>query len=412
MPRRSGCRGRQRVAALGVVDHQRHRAGKQCADSLQRPRAEPADHLAHHQRREVHDRGRLAVVAALDRVDALDRRRVERIAAQPVEPIGGEQNDPAPADASLERPSAPAPRHRAQSRRSRSPRPTTTRSIPARSRLRSALQKPAALTRASTCRGLPLPHLERDRLALGPRRPAEPRIASRPSAPATSASRGSYSLISGCSVPSPPRLHRADWRRPGRSARALRAPTLSKATRSARPSRAALAAATPRAAGEVSVAMTERLGHLVGDRQRDSAGACADLEHRLGRGPSATSTSSSVSGRGIRTRRSTSSSIRRKPLTAEDVGDRFALDPAADHRRELRAARSGRRRDRRRSRPLEPVASQQELGVQPRVVDAGASRASVAASERFAECRRRQPLASWPSAPRGARASPRPPAPR
>ena len=102
-------------------------------------RAEPLDQLAHRQRREVHDRGGLAVVAALDPVDALDRRRVERIAGEPVEAVGGEDGDPAGGDAALQR----------RSRRIGAARLTETTSVMARcsplpsdSPLRSLLPSP------------------------------------------------------------------------------------------------------------------------------------------------------------------------------------------------------------------------------------------------------------------------------
>ena len=65
----------ERVAPLGVGDDQRHRPRQQGADRRFRPRPQPRDQLADRQRREVHDRRGLAVVAALEPVDLRDRRR-------------------------------------------------------------------------------------------------------------------------------------------------------------------------------------------------------------------------------------------------------------------------------------------------------------------------------------------------
>ena len=93
----------ERVAAPRVRDDQRHRARQQRRDRLAGARSERRDQLAHRQRGEVHDRRRLAVVAALDRVDPLDRRRVERVAGEPVEAVGGKHRHPARGDTALER---------------------------------------------------------------------------------------------------------------------------------------------------------------------------------------------------------------------------------------------------------------------------------------------------------------------
>ena len=81
--------------------------------------AEARDQLAHRQRREVHDRRGLALVAALELVDALDRLRVERIAGEPVEGVGGEDRDPAAGDARARARRGRRRRRRARSRRSR-----------------------------------------------------------------------------------------------------------------------------------------------------------------------------------------------------------------------------------------------------------------------------------------------------
>ena len=65
----------ERVEAGGVGDHQRHRARQRRRDRLAGARPHGRDQLAHRQRREEHHRRGLAVVAALDRVDPLDRGR-------------------------------------------------------------------------------------------------------------------------------------------------------------------------------------------------------------------------------------------------------------------------------------------------------------------------------------------------
>ena len=93
----------QRIALLGVGDDQRHRPRQQRADGGRGARAEPGDQLPHRQRREVHDRRGLAVVAPLEAVDTGDRRRVERVAGEAVEPVGGEHGDAAAGDAAFQR---------------------------------------------------------------------------------------------------------------------------------------------------------------------------------------------------------------------------------------------------------------------------------------------------------------------
>ena len=105
----------ERVAVVRVGDHQRDRPRQQGADRGGGARAEAGDQLPHRQRREVHDRRGLAVVAALEPVDALDRPRVERIAGEAVEAVGREDGD-----AAARRCSAPAPSGRPGRRRSRS----------------------------------------------------------------------------------------------------------------------------------------------------------------------------------------------------------------------------------------------------------------------------------------------------
>ena len=91
----SGARGWRRPGSPGPG------SSAPTASRVRGPRL--VDQLAHRQRREVHDRRGLAVVAALDPVDALDRRRVERVAGEPVEAVGGKDRDAAAGDAALER---------------------------------------------------------------------------------------------------------------------------------------------------------------------------------------------------------------------------------------------------------------------------------------------------------------------
>ena len=161
----------ERVAVLGVREDEGERAREQRRDRLAAALAEAGEELAHRQRREVHDRRGLAVVAALDRVDALDRVGAERVAGEPVEAVGREQGDAAGEDAAVERRRGPRRRRRARSRRPRSaliaarPRPARSRRGPARV---STSPKPASATRPATAGRLPDPDLERDRVAAGP----------------------------------------------------------------------------------------------------------------------------------------------------------------------------------------------------------------------------------------------------
>ena len=93
----------ERVAVFGVVHHQGHRARKQGADRLPGSRPEGREQLAHRERREEHHRRRLAVLAPLEGVDAIDGGAVGGIAGQPVERVGGKQRDPPFRDAPLQR---------------------------------------------------------------------------------------------------------------------------------------------------------------------------------------------------------------------------------------------------------------------------------------------------------------------
>ena len=209
----------QRVAVAGVGDDQRHRARQQGADRGGGARAEPGDQLPHRQRREVHDRRGLAVVAALEPVDPRDRRRRR-------------------ADRRRARRGRRRGRRRRRRRRCSAPAPSAA-AAPSRS-IETKLGHPrsAAPTRAHWQRphhdpldpGQVAPHLDlgeagRRAAARRPPRPAPPPppapprrdrtscayggqtassspsrapIASRPSGPASSASRGSHSVTSGC----------------------------------------------------------------------------------------------------------------------------------------------------------------------------------------------------------------------
>ena len=247
---------------------------------------------------------------------------VERVAGEPVEPVGGEDGDTAGGDAALQRRAAPPRPRRARSRRPRH-RPAPDRP-PARSRRGrggSRISSEARLPhQLGNLLGLPLPHLQRQRPPSllghpgnehGPGR----RIASRPSGPASSASRGSHCVTSGCSEG---QSRSATY---GRLAsdrgRSSRPPGPSpRGSGRAPPGRAARRSLAPPPAHRRGVGRGHlALRQLVGDRQGDRAGAGADVEHRApARSSSASSTSSSVSGRGISTRRSTASSMRRNPL--------------------------------------------------------------------------------------------------
>ena len=158
----------ERVAVPRVGDDQRHRARQQGADRGGGARAEPGDQLPHRQRREVHDRRGLALVATLEAVDPRDRAGVERVAGEAVEAVGGEDGDAAGGDAALQGRAGDvggagldrddlggsARAHRS---------PSTTRSIPARSRRVSIAREPGLPQQLRHRRRLPLPHLERQR---------------------------------------------------------------------------------------------------------------------------------------------------------------------------------------------------------------------------------------------------------
>ena len=91
----------------------------------------------------------LSGAAALERVQALDRLAGVRLARQPVDGVGGEHGDAADPDAAGERLGVGGlQRHR---------RPTTTRSIPARSATASVSPKPAARTISATAPAWPEP---------------------------------------------------------------------------------------------------------------------------------------------------------------------------------------------------------------------------------------------------------------
>ena len=103
------------VAALGIVDHQGHGAGEQRPERVARARPQRGQQLAHGQRREEHHRRGLALVAALQRVDPLDRGRARtgRSPARRACPPGRPRRP-------RRRRSARAPRGHGQPRRRRS----------------------------------------------------------------------------------------------------------------------------------------------------------------------------------------------------------------------------------------------------------------------------------------------------
>ena len=154
----------ERVAMLGVGDDEGDRARQQGADRRPRARAEALDQLAHRQRREVDDGRGLAVVAPLDPVDARDRLGVERVAGEPIEPVGGEDGDAAlamQASSAARACSAPA---RSIEIVSFTAAPITIRSIPARSARVSTPPKPASRSSAANRACLSLAYLQRHRL--------------------------------------------------------------------------------------------------------------------------------------------------------------------------------------------------------------------------------------------------------
>ena len=171
-------------------------------------------------------------------------------------------------------------------------------------------------------------------LVAGP--PVATRIASRPSAPASSAPRGSHSRISGARPgPLAPRRRMEGWR----------ATRSKRRRRGQRPAEAhPPSEAQP---GRVLARQIQRRRRAVGGdglhraaRRRAPAQSRPSRCRRRGPAParssSATSTSSSVSGRG-----SAPASRRqaRSPETrgAEDVGDRLAVQSPPDHLTERRA---------------------------------------------------------------------------
>ena len=90
-------------------------------------------------------------------MDPLDRGLVERVAGEPVEPVGGKDRDAAGGDAVLERRArGGAPSIRIETI-SLIAAPTTTRSIPARSRRVSISPKPASRSISPTAPAWPSP---------------------------------------------------------------------------------------------------------------------------------------------------------------------------------------------------------------------------------------------------------------
>ena len=279
----SGARGWRRPGSPGRA------AARPTAAAVRGPRL--VDQLAHRQRREVEDRRGLAVVAALEPVDPLDRRRrrAGRRRARRGRRRGRRRRrrrrcsarapcaPPAP-PSTLDRDDLA---HRSPHDDALDPGQVAARLDPRRSRPRAAAPRPRPPApprpRAPTARVVPAcadEAFDRD-----PR--ATARKASRPSGPASSASRGSHSVTSGCSA-GPVAL--GDVGRLARIRSKLARPSGTDALERSGPGRRGRAArrwrAPPRAPpAEVSVAVTSQSGQLVGDRQRDRAGAGADVEH-------------------------------------------------------------------------------------------------------------------------------------
>src|SRR5918994_3607213 len=145
------------VAPPGVVDHGRHGAGQQRPEGIARARAERREKLAHRERRKEHHRRGLALVAALEGVDAVDGGAVERVAREPVQGVGGEHGDAAGADAALELGPRPLRAGGGDADRTDHLHPTTTRSFPARSRRVSGRSNPAPRISETTSRARPAP---------------------------------------------------------------------------------------------------------------------------------------------------------------------------------------------------------------------------------------------------------------
>ena len=207
-----------------------------------------------------------------------------------------------------------------------------TRSMPARSRndvdageprLAQQRRRPrAACARADLQRRPRAPPSRPPRAPAGGSRRARPgrRAARAPARSARSPARAARR---------PPR--RAGSRRPRRAGRARRRAGRRGAKLDVEPEPRARSRARRRARPRsTSVATTREVGPLVLERERDRRPSrCRRRRRARPRGRSSTaSTRCSVSGRGISTRGSTASSMSRKPLRAEDVGDRLALAPA------------------------------------------------------------------------------------
>ena len=204
--------------AVRVRDDERHRPRQQRGERVARARPELSDQLAHRQRGEEHHRRRLAGRAPLELVDAARRGGVERVAGEPVDGVGGKDRDAARRDAALERRARRVGAVALDRDRLAHRAPTTTRSIPARSRRASTRPKPGARRRGPRPRrpGRRRPRA-RSRAQSGGAA-SRPRIASSPSAPATRAlARLVVRDLGRQRPPTRPRARRAGWRRRGRS---------------------------------------------------------------------------------------------------------------------------------------------------------------------------------------------------
>ena len=198
-------------------------------------------------------------------------------------------------------------------------RPTTTRSIPARSRRVSISPKPASRSSSADRGRLPLADLEPDDRGATAgslrhdRRGSRRGRRGRRAAPRAAPSRGSRAAR-----PGPVALgdvgqvgeDEVEARSPARGTVPARGSGRGRRGRAARRSRAPPRAPRPRCRWRSPRSPAARRR----PRARSRPSRCRRRAAAAGRSSSATSTSSSVSGRGISTRRSTASSRWRKPL--------------------------------------------------------------------------------------------------
>ena len=325
-PRSAGTSGTRRPSVAGSAPHasgkrpsrvrQQQRDARRAA-ALQRrarARAELRQRGERRREREEHDRGGLVRRPALERVQPLDRGRRAGVAREPVDRVGGEHDDPARRDRALERvdvQSRPPLECHVRPRR----RPTSTRSIPARSAIVSTSGKPASRISAGDRGRLAGADLQRDgvrrRRARRGQQAADHVEPARPGAQrerrlvADDVGRQLGAVLHVGRVRddrveparSRPRAGRRGGTRP-RARAAPRSPAPPPARRRSRPWR------RPRGRAARTRARARSPPSRCRRRRRASPA----------RRSSTASTRCSVSGRGISTRGSTASSIERKPF--------------------------------------------------------------------------------------------------